>query len=245
MRRVIIGGMNTPKIPHKTAAEMREADRRAIEEFGIPGIILMENAGRGAADIAIQMLEGRSGAVAIFAGRGNNGGDAFVVARHLHNRRVPLEVFLLGEIAAIKTGDAATNLQIILKMGIPVRELKTEAEIAALGLAKKALIIDGLLGTGLSGPVAGLFKTAIEKMNSSGAPILALDIPSGLSADDGTPLGTAVKATATATFGAPKAGFAKKDSEKFVGKLHIVEISIPREILEADDCKTRHCEGYP
>lgn len=215
-----------------TAARMREADRKAIEDYEIPGLILMENAGRGAAELAVQMNPDR-GPVAIFAGKGNNGGDAFVIARHLYNKHYPVDVFLLARKDEIKPpGDAGVNLNIALKMDIPVKEILEEGEIQSLDLSSYSLVVDGIFGTGLSGEVGGRYRSAIERINSSMKPVLAVDIPSGLSADEGRPLGVAVRAAKTATFGAAKIGFTAPDASEYVGNLHVIEISIPRTVLE-------------
>jgi NAD(P)H-hydrate epimerase len=215
-----------------TASQMREIDRKAIEDYKIPGLILMENAGRGAAGVVRSMITDDR-PVGIFAGRGNNGGDAFVITRHLHNNRISVEVHLLGKKDSVREGgDARVNMEIVLNMGIEVRELAADSEIDALELGKYGLIVDGLLGTGLSGEVGGQYRALIEKMNASGVKVLAVDIPSGLSADEGVPLGAAVKAAATTTFGAPKLGFEAPGASEYTGKVHVIEISIPREILE-------------
>ena len=215
-----------------TAAQMRETDRRTIEDYKIPGIILMENAGRGATDAAMKLIEGGE-PVGVFAGKGHNGGDAFVIARHLHNRGVPVEVFLIGGMENMPADDeAVVNMNILPNMGIPVNRLAEEADVEKLDMDGFSLIVDGLFGIGVSGEVRGLYKSLIEKMNASPVKKFAVDIPSGLSADEGVPLGTAVRAAATATFGAPKAGFEKPGASDYTGAVTVVEISIPRELLE-------------
>jgi len=191
-----------------TRAQMREMDRRAIEDFGIPGVVLMENAGRAATEEVIR-LSG-DGPVLIFAGRGNNGGDGFVMARHLVNRGVSVEVLYLGDLATVSPdSDAGINLFIILQMGILVRELPKDDTAAWLDgfLAKFPVIADALLGTGARGEIREPFLSAVQALNRAHAKILAVDIPSGLDCDTGLPLGAAVKALVTVTFGLPKVGF--------------------------------------
>ncbi|MEK7359912.1 MAG: NAD(P)H-hydrate epimerase, partial [Planctomycetota bacterium] len=200
-----------------TREEMRELDRKAMVEYLIPGIILMENAGRNVAGEAMGMLRHAHpphlpGArkVAVLCGKGNNGGDGYVIARHLHNSDIFVTVFVVANISDIlKEGDAAVNLQILLKMKIPVQELPDMA--ATKNLAKELrgydVIIDALFGTGLSGEVREPFKTLINATNDSHKPIISVDIPSGLDANTGKVLGTAIKATKTVTFAVSKKGF--------------------------------------
>ena len=187
---------------------MREADRRTIDDIGISSLVLMENAGRQAVAAMETMYSDLSERqVAVLCGRGNNGGDGFVVARHLRRSRVPVEVWLLGRTSDVR-GDAARMLQAWKRARGRVRELSGTAEVEALAqrLAGAAVVVDALFGTGLNAPVEGVAAAAIEAINASGAPVLAIDIASGLSADTGTPLGAAVQATVTATFGLVAAG---------------------------------------
>ncbi|MBM4084850.1 MAG: NAD(P)H-hydrate epimerase, partial [Planctomycetes bacterium] len=164
--------------------QARELDRKAIEEYGIPGVALMENAGRRCAEEALKMLARPSGAtVAVVCGKGNNGGDGFVIARHLHNAGVRVRAYLTARIAdAAKAGDAATNLRIALKMGLRVEEVLTAEAVAALDTELRAsdVIVDALFGTGLSGEVGEPHRSIIRLMNAAGRPIVAVDIPSGL-----------------------------------------------------------------
>ena len=213
---------------HATREQIREVDRVAIEDYGMPGVILMENAGRGAVDIALEMLGGKEDAhVAIVCGRGNNGGDGFVIARHLHNRGVSVTVFLLAPREKIG-GDALINLQIAERMGLDVRQ----AGPAELDLAGCDLIIDAMLGTGLAGEVREPFLAAIKAVNAAGRPVLAVDIPSGLDANTGEVLGDCVRATRTATFALPKVGFMRAAGPEMTGDVIVVDIGVPREILE-------------
>lgn len=215
-----------------SAAQMRELDRKAIEEFHIPGVVLMENAGRKVAE-EIEKMNLKSGAkVAVLAGRGNNGGDGFVVARWLYNQGRNPKVYLLAKKDEIK-GDARTNLDIILKMGIPFEEMP-EPDLPSLQneLQETDLIIDALLGIGIKGEVREPLRSVINLVNNLGRPILAIDVPSGLDADTGEVLGVAIKAAKTVTMGLAKKGFFLASAPKYTGDLIIADIGMPRELIE-------------
>ena len=229
------GSSPDPHVPPVavSVARMREADRRAIEEFGIPGVVLMENAGRGAADVAIEMLRNiGEPSVLVVAGRGNNGGDGFVIARHLANAGVVVKVRLFAKFESIE-GDARVNLDIVRKMGLDAREteLPDASRELAEELAGASLLVDAMLGTGTKGIIRDPFRTAIDLVNRSGRPVLAVDIPSGLDADTGEPLGTCVVATHTATFAAAKTGMLRPEAARYVGMLTVVDIGLPRELV--------------
>lgn len=222
----------TPK--SLTRAEVREIDRRAILEFGLPGIVLMENAGRGAAELLHGLAPGA--AVAIVCGKGNNAGDGFVIARHLENLGHEVRLLLAGDPADLR-GDAAIAWHVADRAGIPTRRLAaaTVAEWEQ-ALAGAAWIVDALLGTGASGPPRGAIATAIAAVNAAGrhgAKVLAVDLPSGLDCDTGTAAGACVRADVTATFVAPKVGFAAVAAEPQIGELHVVGIGVPRALLAA------------
>lgn len=218
-----------------TREEIRELDRKAIEAYKIPGIILMENAGRNVAEEVMKMRENpKKVKVAILCGKGNNGGDGFVVARHLHNRDIPASVFLFAKISDIlKEGDAGTNLQILLHMKIPVNDLLTMTDInnTISELNRYGIFVDALFGTGLSGPVREPFYTLIKGINNLNKPIVAVDIPSGIDCNTGKVLGVAVKATKTVTFAAGKRGFYMEDGPAHTGEVVVTDISIPRELM--------------
>jgi hydroxyethylthiazole kinase-like uncharacterized protein yjeF len=211
-----------------TASEMRELDRRAIQDVGIPSLVLMENAGRTTYQILRQEFPALRGEVAVVAGRGNNGGDGFVVARYLANAGLPVVVFLLGERDRV-SGDARVNLDILAQLGVTVIEVLTDADLnpAVQRLAKAGLIVDALLGTGLNSPVQGLLATLIEHLKQLPTPVLAVDMPTGLSADTGAVLGVALKADVTVTFGWPKLGQLVPPGRGYVGRLWQVDIGIP------------------
>jgi len=220
-----------------TAAEMRELDRRTVDEFGIPTLVLMENAGLRAADEAAKMLPSAAGAnVAVLCGRGNNGGDGFVVARHLYNRGANPQVYLASKIndVIMRSDAAGMNLEMALNIGIPVNEvLDPEAARKLLpALASADLIVDALLGTGLSGEVREPVLTLIRMVNEAGRPVLAIDIPSGLCSDTGKVLGAAVKAARTVTFALPKKGFYMGDGPDHCGEIAVVDISTPRQLIK-------------
>ena len=218
-----------------TRAEVREFDRHAMEDLGVPGVVLMENAGRQAADQAERMLGQAGGARAlVVAGRGNNGGDGFVVARHLTVRGHDARVLLLADPAQL-AGDAATNFRLLGPLGITATRLPDDPaglRAAIAGAADRAdLLVDALLGTGLSGEVREPFRSGVEAVNAGaaarGTPVLAIDIPSGLDADRGVPLGVAVRATATVTFAAAKTGFTAPGAQAYTGRVVVADIGVP------------------
>ncbi len=211
-----------------TAAQMRQLDQQAIEETGIPSLVLMENAGRTTYQILLQEFPHLDDPIVVLAGRGNNGGDGFVVARYLANAGRKVIVLLLAERDQVH-GDAKTNLMILDQLGVPVREITSEEELREQVplLESAGLLIDALLGTGLASEVRGLFRSAISLMNQMAAPVLAIDIPSGLSADTGQPQGIAVLADVTVTYGWPKLGQILPPGRDLVGRLWQVDISIP------------------
>jgi NAD(P)H-hydrate epimerase len=216
-----------------TASEMQKMDGLTIQEFGLPGRILMENAGRGAAEMLLKRISNQpSHHVGILAGRGNNGGDGFVIARYLAQKDVLTGVYLLTSKDRV-SGDAADNLALLASIGIPVIELPDPATFAdhESDMARHTLWVDALLGTGLNADVIGLYRQAIEFLNRSQKPVLSVDIPSGLSADTGLPMGCCVRADTTVTFGFPKIGHMLYPGAEYTGKLHTIDIGIPPHIV--------------
>lgn len=219
----------------RSREEARLLDGAAIDGLGIPSLSLMENAGRAVADEAWRMLQGKgevaSARVVVLVGRGNNGGDGFVAARHLAWWGAPVTVFLLGDRRRM-TDDGVANLDYLEAEGTRVLDVVEEPQLEALGAALKpaGLIIDALLGTGLSGQVRGQAARMIEIINSSGRPVLAVDSPSGLDCSSGEILGSAVRATRTVTFAAPKEGFRKGAGPGLVGELVVADIGVPPEL---------------
>lgn len=216
--------------PVFTAAEMRDLDRRAIGELGIPGATLMENAGRGAARALIELLPAlgaprRGARVAIVCGKGGNGGDGFVVARWLRRRGLQ-PVVLLASPPADVTGDARDKLTALRRAGVRPIVIEDAARAAAL-MSDSHVVVDALLGTGAHGAPSGLTATLIEHINASGRPVVALDIPSGLPADGGAPAGPAVRAAATFTFAGLKYGLVQPPGLDHAGRVTVVPIGIP------------------
>ncbi|MFW6163884.1 MAG: NAD(P)H-hydrate epimerase [Planctomycetota bacterium] len=214
-----------------TVEEMRAIDRRAIEEFGVPALVLMENAGRGSADEAAALYRERGcrGPVLIFCGAGNNGGDGFVVARHLSNRGFDVRVYSCMDRARVdRDREAGINLTICERMGLPVIDLHTEALVGTVGdeLAEGALLVDAVFGVGLSSAVREPQATLLGTLDGCDLPVLAVDVPSGLNADTGEALGVAVHADVTATMACPKVGF-RGDGAAYVGRLAVIDIGMP------------------
>jgi NAD(P)H-hydrate epimerase len=204
---------------------VRDVDAWAIGTLGVPGVVLMENAGRGCCEIIIQELKKRGGSkVCIFCGTGNNGGDGFVIARLLKNAGYNVNTVLCGSAAKIK-GDALVNYNIANNIGIEIQEL-TQAEQVKTLAGSCDLIVDAIFGTGLSGELKTEFAAIINAMNELKKPVIAVDIPSGLDCDNGTPLNTAIKAVATVTFVAAKKGFMNPCSIEYTGEVYIASIGI-------------------
>jgi len=217
-----------------TAEQMQSLDQAAINEFGIPGIVLMENAGRGTVEIITREFGEPAGKlVSVFAGPGNNGGDGLVIARHLHKHGARPHVFLLVEPEKLK-GDAATNLGIAQKMSIPVHPVLSIDDLNNLEdqLGRSRLVIDAIFGTGLTREVTGHFAEAIKRINMFSCPVVAVDIPSGLNSDTGLPLGQCVQADLTVTFGLAKVGQVVQPGARYVGNLEVVDIGIPDEAVQ-------------
>lgn len=218
-----------------TSGEMREVDRRTIEDVGLPAIVLMENAGRQV--VAAMEAEFRDLAqqrVAVICGRGNNGGDGFVVARTLRQRGVDVAVFVVGPVAEIR-GEARINLEILGRLGVSVVEIGNEQdwELHALDVARCGIIVDALFGTGLRTPLQGLLSTLVADLNALGAPIVSIDLPSGLSADTHEPIGDAIEATLTVTLAAPKLPLVLPPGEAYAGRLVIADIGIPSSVIDS------------
>jgi ADP-dependent NAD(P)H-hydrate dehydratase / NAD(P)H-hydrate epimerase len=217
------------------SSQMREADKRTIEDIGIPSLVLMENAGRQAVAameaMYTDLLDRRVG---VLCGRGNNGGDGFVVARTLVQRGVDVAVFLLGGVADVR-GDARANLEILGRLGVTVVEISDSQawELHFSEVSDCTLIVDAIFGTGLKSPVSGLIESVIADVNASGIPVVAIDLPSGLSADSPKPIGPSIEATLTVTLAAPKLPLVLPPGETHAGDIVIADIGIPVEVIEA------------
>src|SRR5688572_3461853 len=183
-------------IPPLTRQQVRSIDRRAIDEFGMSGLVLMENAGRGCAEVLLR--QGVKGGVVIACGKGNNAGDGFVIARHLDRRRVPVQILLFADPAEL-AGDALANFNIASLAGIPIRVCQ-RAENAAPLLVGAEWIVDALLGTGASGAPRAPLADAIRLLNAAAGKKLAIDLPSGLDCDSGIPAEPTFRADHTCTF---------------------------------------------
>lgn len=210
--------------------QSREVDRRAIQEYGIPGLVLMENAGRGVADVLCR--QGVAGPVAICCGKGNNGGDGFVVARHLEIRGFPVRVLLWADPAEL-TGDAAANYAILAETDIPIEVFAAphDSDRLARHLAGAAWVVDGLLGTGARGEPKPPIDAVIDQVNASGVPVLAIDVPSGLDCDTGVAARHTIRARHTCTFVATKPGFLQPGAERYTGEVHVLDIGVPTKLL--------------
>lgn len=215
--------------------QMRELDRKTIYDLGISGLILMENAGKGVFTHMLKRFpsEIENGTILIVAGKGNNAGDGFVVARHLFNRGAKVKVLLLVR-REDYAGDADINLRIIEKLGVDIIYSGGKEEVVQRELRNPhiSLIVDAIFGTGLSSEVGGIYRYAIDLINSSHAKKVAVDIPSGLSGDRGVPLGVSVEADLTVTFGLPKKGLVSYPGKRYVGTLEVVDIGFPPSFIE-------------
>ncbi len=211
-----------------TRQQVREVDRLAIESYGLPGIVLMENAARAVTESAWELLGQRPGGSAlILCGSGNNGGDGLAVGRHLHNRGVHVQIGLLGDPGAYR-GDAKINYDVVRKMGLPMGQASAEW----IAQQRCDLIIDALFGTGLMQSPRPPFEQIAEAVNRHPSPVLAVDLPSGLDCDTGQPLGPCIRAVRTVTFVAEKVGFAAPQAAEYTGIVTVGDIGCPRELIE-------------
>ena len=218
-----------------TRQQVRHVDRIAIDELQIPGVVLMENAGRGAAEIIRERVERlKAWRVVIFCGPGNNGGDGFVIARHLLNAGLSVAVYLTMPDANLR-GDAEINHRILRNMGVEVGLIDNPERMrAAAGrLTPDDVVVDALLGTGFQGEVRRPLAELIAALNhASKAATAAVDIPSGLDCDTGRPGGIAVRADLTVTFVAPKSGFSQPGALEWTGEVKVVGIGAPPSLID-------------
>ena len=216
-----------------TRQESREVDRRAIAEYGMSGLVLMENAGRGTADVLCRQLDPAAGPVAVCCGKGNNAGDGFVVARHLDLRGYAVRVLLWAEPGEL-TGDAAVNYRIIAQSGLTIEVFGNRHDPARLArlLAGASWIVDALLGTGSRGEPRPPLDAVIEQINGAPAPRLAVDLPSGLDCDTGVAARHTIRAAQTCTFVALKRGFLAGGAERYTGRVHVLDIGAPRKLVD-------------
>jgi NAD(P)H-hydrate epimerase len=214
-----------------TRHQSRLVDQLAVEEFGFSGLVLMENAGRGVADVLCSL--GIAGPVMICCGKGNNAGDGFVIARHLDLRGHSVRVLLWADPAEL-TGDAAANFAILAKTDVPIDVFGSSHDPDRLSnlLTAAAWIVDALLGTGARGEPRPPLDAVIEQLNASPAPKLAVDLPSGLDCDTGEPARHTIRATDTCTFVTAKTGFASPQAQPYLGRIHVLDIGVPRTLIE-------------
>ena len=227
-----------------TAAQMREIDRTTIEDYGVPGVVLMEAAGRGVVDVICELQNPRDLRVVILCGSGNNGGDGYVVARHLLGRGAVVTVLTLADRANIR-GDALINLEILERMQGDIRPLRDAEELmrAEQSLTHAEVVVDALLGTGLNSDVRGQYRRVLERANRCACLKIAVDIPSGLNADNGKVLGIAFSADHTVTFAYPKVGLVTHPGVARTGVLHVVDIGVPAGVEAAKEFAAEVLEG--
>jgi NAD(P)H-hydrate epimerase len=221
-------------LPVYTSDEMRACDRAAIEEYGIPGIVLMENASRGAVDAAEDFFGSVEDAfIVILCGKGNNGGDGFAMARHFINRGAEVTVYTLGPDEASR-GDARTNLDTLRRMAkdnarLHLHLLSSSASLEDTLRRRPAFVVDAMLGTGIVSEIKGEIAEIIEVLNSSAVPVLAVDMPTGINTDTGEVLGSAVHAELTVTMGGLKRGLLLRHGRAYAGEVRSVDIGMPRQ----------------
>jgi NAD(P)H-hydrate epimerase len=219
------------------AAQMREADRCTIEDIGIPSLVLMENAGRQVvAAIEAAFEDELDGRVGIICGRGNNGGDGFVVARTLLQRGVDTSVFVIGSLADVR-GDARTNIDILGRLGVTVVEISDEQtwELHFSEISQCSLIVDAIVGTGLTSALGGMMETIAADINASAIPVVSIDLPSGLSADTPDLVGDCIQASMTVTLAAPKLPLVLPPGETHAGDIVVADIGVPGDVVEGLD----------
>jgi NAD(P)H-hydrate epimerase len=213
-----------------TREQVRELDRCAIEEIGIPGMVLMENAGRGCTDKLCEL--GVDGPVAVCCGRGNNAGDGFVIARHLDLRGYAVRVLLFSDPHQLQ-GDAAANYAILTRCDVPVIDLASADESRLdRELSGVDWVVDALLGTGARGEPRPPLDRVLERLNQLPAKRMAIDVPSGLDCDTGQPARCTFRADHTCTFVAAKTGFAERAARPYLGQVHVLDIGAPRKLIE-------------
>ncbi|MCX8035669.1 MAG: NAD(P)H-hydrate dehydratase [Candidatus Sumerlaeia bacterium] len=221
-----------------TAEQMRRIDRITIEERGIPGVQLMEKAGQAVADAVCERFSPDS--VAVVTGKGNNAGDGFVVARILHQRRIHVVVFLMADPEELR-GDAKTMFE-ALPATVPRVRIEDVRRLAD-ALPRFDLIVDAILGTGIQGPVKGLFGEAIEAINATGLPVVSVDIPSGLIAEGGPILGPVIRAAHTVTMGLPKLGMLVQPGIAYTGTVSVADLDFPADLLNDPNIHLNHLTG--
>ncbi len=218
-----------------SADEMRELDQMAMQQYGIPSLLLMENAGRGVSDWIREkfgQFKPQAVSILIFCGKGNNGGDGLVAARHLKNHGFQVQIVLIAFPTTLKE-EAAVNFNITSRMHIPTIIIEEPMDLRNVPnmINESDIIIDALFGTGLNSPLTDIYHETVKLINESQKKIVAVDVPSGLNSDTGEVLGIAVKANMTATLGLPKKGLYEKAGPEHCGEIRVIDISLPKDIL--------------
>lgn len=213
-----------------TIQQMRLIDDHTINAYGIPALVLMEHAGKAVADETLKLLNKKGNKIAVFCGPGNNGGDGLVAARWLHHYKKKVEVFFVGDLAKASS-ETGLNFTIIENRQIPVHMIQDNWPALKEQIGHFNLVIDGLLGTGTHGQIQGLYKNIIDYLNSNGVRIISIDIPSGLNADTGQPLGCCISAAMTVTLGFPKIGFSRPGAKKYTGKVVVADIGLINDLF--------------
>lgn len=216
-----------------TTVQARALDRRAIDEYGIPALVLMENAARNLAELLVRL--GATSPVLILCGHGNNGGDGLAMARHLDRLGLKVTIRLFATPDQL-SAEAATHWRIAERCDYP-RELIAPDTFAGAGLqrdlAAAVWVVDALFGSGLKGPLRAPFDAIVAAVNVAGKPVFAVDVPSGFDADTGQPCGACVRATHTAVTVAERVGFAQPGASAWLGQVHVVDIGLPRVLVPA------------
>ncbi len=221
-----------------TREQVREVDRRAIEQYGMSALVLMENAGRGVADLICEM--GIEGQVVVCCGKGNNGGDGFVIARHLDLRGYDVQILLWSDPDQLR-GETGDNFRIAALADLPIKTFsdRFDRDFLEKKLAGADWIVDALLGTGAKGEPRPPLDSVIEVLNSTPGKKLAVDLPSGLDADSGVPAPSTFIAEHTCTFVAKKPGLVSEQAAAVVGQVHVLDIGVPRKLI-ADVAQSTH-----
>jgi NAD(P)H-hydrate epimerase len=211
-----------------TVKAMQQIDRAAVQRYGIPALILMENAAIASAFCVLKMLKNKQRKVLVFCGQGNNGGDGFACARHLINRGLEAQVYFSGEAGKLPAA-AKTNYNILKRQEI--KAFRPDLSVLKRELKNCDLVVDALLGIGINKIVREPLYSLIKVINDSQRPVLSLDVPSGLEASTGKIYGIAVRAKRTVTFGLLKRGLLGPGARRYTGRIIVADISLPRKLL--------------
>jgi NAD(P)H-hydrate epimerase len=212
---------------------MRAYDAHAMSVARVPSLVLMENAGRGVADVVEEKVGSgsRERRVVVVCGGGNNGGDGFVVARHLLTRGLLVDVHLAADAASLK-GDALLNHEALVGLGASIQQVGTGLAALRAGLEGAAIVVDALFGTGLDRPIVGLYAECIDLLQQAKRPVIAVDVPSGMDADTGEAMGVAVRASCTVTFALHKLGLLTPSGAELAGEVRLADLGVPRSLVE-------------